>query len=241
MELAFALEQDIPIVPALLDNATMPPPEELPHDLQPLSHCQAIEIHGATFHEDATRLVNAILPRVREHRPSRRRGRLLLLAVAVAVAAIAVAAIELLPRRTAEPVVLRSGAALRTAEQLRASAVEHGFFSTRTNPAGRGSGARYRQDVRSDAALVHDETTGLTWQQGGSSRVVQGGRAGAESYVRELNGKAFGGFSDWRLPTVDEALSLMRPTPAAAYHLDPVFDGRGARRESHRGPPSART
>jgi len=31
----------------------------------------------------------------------------------------------------------------------------------------------------------------------------------AEKYIRELNNKSFAGFTDWRLPTLEEAMSLM--------------------------------
>ena len=45
-------------------------------------------------------------------------------------------------------------------------------------------------------------------------------------HIAKLNKNNFAGFSDWRLPTIEEALSLMRPEKNQKdLHLDPAFSG----------------
>ncbi len=56
---------------------------------------------------------------------------------------------------------------------------------------------------------VHDAATGLLWQKEGSSEPLDW--KGAHRYIDELNEKNFGNFSDWRLPTVNEWFSLLKP------------------------------
>ncbi len=56
--------------------------------------------------------------------------------------------------------------------------------------------------------VVVDRKTGLMWQRGGldimSLRSMQ-------NSVEEVNKNGFAGFNDWRLPTMEEAMSLMEP------------------------------
>jgi hypothetical protein len=49
--------------------------------------------------------------------------------------------------------------------------------------------------------------------------------ADAENYIRELNKKGVAGYNDWRLPTLEEAMSLMEPSEKHGdLYIDPVFD-----------------
>jgi len=65
----------------------------------------------------------------------------------------------------------------------------------------------YESIERSGAKLVIDHATGLMWQQGGSDGFMT--FAAAQEYVQKLNREKFAGYSDWRLPTLAEAMSLM--------------------------------
>ena len=67
-----------------------------------------------------------------------------------------------------------------------------------------------------------DHATGLMWQQSGSQEYMT--YAEAENYVADLQNKRFVGFNDWRLPTLEEAMSLMEPKQHDNLYLDPVFD-----------------
>jgi hypothetical protein len=49
--------------------------------------------------------------------------------------------------------------------------------------------------------------------------------ADAENYIRELNKKGVAGYNDWRLPTLEEAMSLMELSKKNGdLYIDPVFD-----------------
>ncbi len=72
---------------------------------------------------------------------------------------------------------------------------------------------------------VTDNATGLTWQQSGTPYPVTW--RDAHDYVDDLNGRRFAGRRDWRLPTIDELMSLLTETPHGEdYCLEPVFDRR---------------
>jgi serine/threonine-protein kinase len=57
--------------------------------------------------------------------------------------------------------------------------------------------------------LLLDQTTGLVWQQAGSP--YPGSWNKAHAYIRMLNQKAHGGLTAWRLPTIEELATLLRP------------------------------
>jgi len=61
-----------------------------------------------------------------------------------------------------------------------------------------------------DGALV-DALTNLAWQQSGSDSIMSWDQA--DRYVLSLNRQKFGGYENWRLPTVNELLSLLNPPP----------------------------
>ncbi len=61
LELAEALRQRKPVIPALMEGTSMPPSEALPAELRPLTEINAVWVHGdPTFRRDCTRLVEAI-------------------------------------------------------------------------------------------------------------------------------------------------------------------------------------
>ena len=71
--------------------------------------------------------------------------------------------------------------------------------------------------------VVLDQTTGLMWQQAGSSNQMTWNQA--KDYIQQLNQQEFAGFSDWRLPTVEELTSLLEfQKKNGNYYIDPVFD-----------------
>ena len=73
--------------------------------------------------------------------------------------------------------------------------------------------------------VIVDRATGLMWQKSGSREPLT--YEEARKYIDQLNRKRFGGYDDWRLPTIEELLSLVEPELSSEYlYLDPVFDSR---------------
>ncbi|HEX7184140.1 MAG TPA: toll/interleukin-1 receptor domain-containing protein [Thermoanaerobaculia bacterium] len=60
MEIRAALERNIPIIPVLVENATMPTEEELPSGLQDLAFRQAAEVRSSDFYAHLDRLIQAL-------------------------------------------------------------------------------------------------------------------------------------------------------------------------------------
>ncbi len=66
---------------------------------------------------------------------------------------------------------------------------------------------------------VKDHATGLLWEAGGSSVLVTW--EAAVSRARRLDSKMAGGRSGWRLPTLDELISVLAPVPHGRGHCIP--------------------
>ena len=97
------------------------------------------------------------------------------------------------------------------------------FFDSRKNNEGRGIIHLYQQQELKGEKVIVDLITGLMWQQSGfSNRMTY---AEAEKYIRDLNQQRFAGYSDWRLPTLEEAMSLMEPKKKNGdLYIESVFD-----------------
>jgi hypothetical protein len=92
--------------------------------------------------------------------------------------------------------------------------------------SGRVSGTfrhNYEPKMLDDNGVVIDHATNLMWQQSGSpDRMIW---QEAKAYVKHLNQENFAGYSDWRLPTIEELASLLefRKQPGTLY-IASVFD-----------------
>ncbi len=74
-----------------------------------------------------------------------------------------------------------------------------------------------------DGRLLTDIATGLTWQRGGSAFALDWHRAC--DYVQQLNQTRLGDRDNWRLPTIEELITLLQPQPTGHDHcLPPVFE-----------------
>jgi hypothetical protein len=71
--------------------------------------------------------------------------------------------------------------------------------------------------------MVADPATGLRWQRSGSRLPLTWRQA--QAYIQRLNETGFGGLTNWRLPTVDELMTLLRPVPQGHnLCMAPIFD-----------------
>ncbi len=81
--------------------------------------------------------------------------------------------------------------------------------------------ARHRLQTLSPLLLC-DPHTGLHWQRQGSGYTLDWRQA--HDYVDYLNEEHFAGKNDWRLPTAEELLTILRaPTVERDICLDPSF------------------
>ena len=98
---------------------------------------------------------------------------------------------------------------------------EKGYFDSEINPTGTGIAHNYQ--IRADGKIIYDHATGLMWQQSGSDDEKP--YEDAKSYIKALNRQNFAGYRDWRLPTMEEAMSLMEPKRNRdMLYIDRVFD-----------------
>jgi len=98
---------------------------------------------------------------------------------------------------------------------------EYDWNKGKTNPQGKGIPNKFK--VRPSDQVVVDQATNLMWQQSGSSKRMKS--TDAEKYISDLNAKRFAGFNDWRLPTLEEAMSLMEAIQLnGGLYIDPAFD-----------------
>jgi len=71
--------------------------------------------------------------------------------------------------------------------------------------------------------VVIDHRTGLMWHQSGSERFKDKGKIA--QWVDDLNLKGYAGYKDWRLPTAEEAASILEPEQKFGdMYVDTVFD-----------------
>jgi hypothetical protein len=220
LEVQSALERGIGLIPVLVGGARMPERGELPSQLAAVVLHQSIQISDERFHEDVDRLIAAV-----EHAGGRRRRpawRRASVAILLPVAIVALAGGFFLYTRDSSEIALRSMPRELTAAEAKAMIAAQGFQHAFWNASAKGITHAYQRRVVGDAIVVEDGATGLTWQHDGSRADISWEEAHA--YVGELDAKRYGGLDGWRLPTLEEAMSLMESQKNGDYYLDPVFE-----------------
>jgi len=124
-------------------------------------------------------------------------------------------------------ILLRNRPARVSVHEVEKITKERGFFDIRSNPEGR----FYNDLTENGNNTVTDRVTGLTWQKGGSTeriprrkKVWSTSSIDATSYIWNLNRERFGDISAWRLPTLEEVMSLLEPTKKEGLYIDPIFE-----------------
>lgn len=115
-----------------------------------------------------------------------------------------------LPTRQAEHpqlprVELRRTPAFIGEDEIPAILQKGNFYDSQRSPAG--TFTPYLVD-NGDALTVSELQSGVTWQRGGCDIA---NHRNVAAYVQSLNQQKFAGHDDWRLPTIEEALSLLGP------------------------------
>ena len=126
---------------------------------------------------------------------------------------------------------LRKTPAMLSKEQVKDMLKKYDFYCAKSllawnyawsNPQGKGVTHNYVAQTFHGEKVMLDKTTGLMWQQSGSSNYMV--YSDAEKYIRELNNKPFTDFTNWRLPTLEEAMSLMEPEKQGGLYINLIFD-----------------
>lgn len=108
-----------------------------------------------------------------------------------------------------------------TEDEVKIMLKDKGFFDSTRNKTAKGFSNNY--ELQHDGKVVFDKASGLMWQQSGSDKEMAYKKA--KSYIMALNRQSFTGYNDWRLPTLEEAMSLMEPKERGdGLYIDTVFD-----------------
>jgi hypothetical protein len=108
-------------------------------------------------------------------------------------------------------------------EKVIAILKQRSYFDKSWHKEGKGIVHLYQLQEKHGAKLIVDYVTDLIWQQGGSANVMT--FRDAEAYIRQLNVEKYGGYDDWRLPTLEEAMSLMESEKKNGdLFIAPAFD-----------------
>ena len=119
-----------------------------------------------------------------------------------------------------EVVQLRSEYTLLEEKDVKELIENRGFYDRRWNRAG-GFPNRFKSETVNGNKIVMDLATRLTWHQSGSESPLV--YEDAKEWIKELNQKVYAGYSDWRLPTLEEGLTLPERKKVDNFHIDPLF------------------
>jgi hypothetical protein len=98
---------------------------------------------------------------------------------------------------------------------------ERGFFEKYYNKPGDFKN-HFEVKTIKQGKIVVDFATGLIWHQFGSESYMSMVRA--KPWLADLNKQEYAGYSDWRLPTLEEAASLLENEESTfGLFIDPVF------------------
>ena len=232
-EVSTALSRGIPVIPVLFNRAVTPAATELPEDLRDLASRQALEVSDTRFHEDVNALVQTLEPLLSKQSSSAspRRALVGLVATLALVAVIGgwwVASMERAPDEV--PVEAAGGAALRAEPAaisragLLALLQRLDLFDARNNRAGRGADPTLEIMMVGEDSVVVARDLGLMWQQNGTEGQHTYERV--QQQLQALNDRRFAGHADWRLPTLEEAMSLLTPEEKTGAHVSPMLSPR---------------
>lgn len=116
---------------------------------------------------------------------------------------------------------LRSGYRSLDEAGIRDMLAARNLFDAARNPGG-GARRRYEATTVSGVRLVVDPGNGLVWTR--QQNPVRMNLERSKEWIASLNRIAFGGIRSWRLPTAEEAASLLRaPGGAGPGCLDEAF------------------
>ncbi len=121
---------------------------------------------------------------------------------------------------TLEKVTLRSETATLSKEELNQLVKAKGFHSPGMEMKGSFKHSYEQAEILGVKTII-DHATGLMWQQ--TEDETRFNWKEAEAYVANMNQKNLAGFSDWRIPTVEELMSLVESKKSNNNFINPLF------------------
>jgi hypothetical protein len=114
-------------------------------------------------------------------------------------------------------ILLRANPKLVSDEDIVRMVKKYNLYDGKLNE----SGSFANDFVDNGDGTITDKATGLMWEKVGSPTARSLKRA--KFYVKKLNKGRFAGYSDWRLPTIEELASLVQQKEINGLHANPVF------------------
>jgi serine/threonine protein kinase len=106
-------------------------------------------------------------------------------------------------------------------EDVKPMLKKYGFFHANWNNTGSFK-SYYEKESKKSRNVVIDYTTGLMWYNHELEQEM--GIYEAENWVEKLNSEKYGGYDDWRLPTLEEAASLLiKNKNKQGLYIGPIF------------------
>jgi serine/threonine-protein kinase len=100
---------------------------------------------------------------------------------------------------------------------------KYDFYSEVRNISGQGFNNDFIEQVIQGEKIVIDKASELMWQQSGSKNLMS--YEDAIRFINEINRAHFANYSNWRLPTIEEGMSLVKPKEMLGIlHIHPLFD-----------------
>lgn len=122
----------------------------------------------------------------------------------------------------ANKVKLRSQCKSISRAEAKKMITQKGFFDKYWNRSGSFEN-QYESTKIKNGKIVIDHTTNLIWYQSGSKDFLN--LTEAKEWITELNIEGYGGKNTWRLPTLEEALSLLENRKKNGnLYIDRAFD-----------------
>lgn len=124
---------------------------------------------------------------------------------------------------------LRSEFKQITKEEMQTLIKQMGFFESRINSSSGGIVNEFElitvkktiSDKTVEEKAVIDHASNLVWLQSGP--IDKMNYYDTQTWIKELNKVGYCGYNNWRLPTLEEALTLMENHRVDRRYIDPIF------------------